>query len=342
MANLSETALASRKLFKILVLLVVVAVVGLVLFMFGKRLFASLFPPPPTPATVAFGKLPPLDVSEGFKPTAQMTYSLETITGDLPTFSPYAKVFTYGKNDSSFGDIEKAREVASSLRFKTEPVEVSPGVYKFEDTDGETKITLSIVAANNNFEYSTDYLNNPQVVESRPENDESAVNIARNFFENMGVDVSNSNYQTKYFEIANGQLRAAVSLSAANVVEVNFSVEDLDKVKVISAKEGESSVWALVSHDSVVHAKNSLAKLQRGKFSDYPLKGSQQAFEDLKAGEGALNRGFTKDVFPIRTVDLGYLQTVKNNGFLQPVYIFNSDDGLAAYVAAVDYSWITE
>jgi hypothetical protein len=59
------------------------------------------------------------------------------------------------------------------------------------------------------------------------------------------------------------------------------------------------------------------------------------AVEDLSKGNGALNKKPDSNTFPIRNVRLAYLETEKNQGFLQPVYVFESDDGLAAYTHAV-------
>ena len=98
----------------------------------------------------------------------------------------------------------------------------------------------------------------------------------------------------------------------------------------------------LNSDKKVVEASYIFGNIQKYKFSTYPLKGTKAAFEELKNGRGALNKMPTSNVFPIRSVILGYLETKKHQPYLQPIYIFMSDDGFMAYVAAVSDMYTIE
>src|SRR3989304_10594007 len=97
--NLTETASFSRKAFIWAIRLVGAIVVLVLLISLGRVLKNTIFPPKPLPATVAFGKLPKLDLTEGIKPQAQITYSIETISGQLPSLPNTAKVFTIASNE---------------------------------------------------------------------------------------------------------------------------------------------------------------------------------------------------------------------------------------------------
>ena len=81
--------------------------------------------------------------------------------------------------------------------------------------------------------------------------------------------------------------------------------------------------------------------IKKHKFSTYPLKEVTKAFEELKNGEGALNKEIEGTVFPIRDVEIVYLETENYQPYLQPVYLFKSDNNLAAYVPAVDENWVS-
>src|SRR4030042_4330446 len=107
MATLSEAADVSRKGLR-WIMLAGIAIIGLLFVLFlGQAIKNQLFPSKPTPPTVAFGKIPKLDLSEGIKPPAGIDYSIETISGQLPNIATSSKVFLIAQEESSFGALER-------------------------------------------------------------------------------------------------------------------------------------------------------------------------------------------------------------------------------------------
>jgi hypothetical protein len=74
-------------------------------------------------------------------------------------------------------------------------------------------------------------------------------------------------------------------------------------------------------------------------FATYPLRSGQQAFEDLKNGDGAVVSGSPQKAI-IRRVSLAYYDPAEHQDFFQPVYIFEGDNNFVAYVPAVEKAWI--
>ena len=70
------------------------------------------------------------------------------------------------------------------------------------------------------------------------------------------------------------------------------------------------------------------------------MKGVDKAYQELQEGKGVFNKEIDTNFFPIRDVSLGYLETEVFQKYLQPVYVFRSDEGLLAFVSAVDESWL--
>src|SRR3989344_4728878 len=108
MTTLAQTAIFSKKAFHWLIIGLLVVVFLIIALIIGKMIQKSYFPPK-FAATVAFGKIPKLDLSDGIKPPSGTTYTIETITGDLPSLDETAKVFAAREAEASFGDLERTK-----------------------------------------------------------------------------------------------------------------------------------------------------------------------------------------------------------------------------------------
>ena len=342
MTSLTETAFFSKKAFKWLIWGFGIILVLVLLIVLGKTIISTIFPAKPPPATVAFGKLPKLDLSEGFKIKGTTSFTIETISGQLPNLVDKAKVFAIDTDESSFGALERAKIRVSKIGFKEEPQEVAGSTFKFQDPKENRSITINI--ASGNFILESNYQNDPQIISTRPRSLEAAIDLARDFFNNFDVtrdDFPQDKIQTAYFRLDGGNLTKTPALSSANLVQMNFQRNSLDGLEVTSPQENNPSAKAQVSERKIVTAELSRLSIRPNKFATYPLKGIDKAFEQLKAGMGAFNKVPTTSTIPVRDVVLAYLETRKYQNYLQPVYVFKSDNGQVAYVGAVDDSWTT-
>lgn len=342
MSSLTEAAIFSKKA-SIWVVVAIAAVIFLMIF-FGiaGNIKNALFPPPPLPATVAFGKLPKMDISEGYKPTVGITYSLETISGDLPTLAAYAKVFAIAPSVLSFGAIEDIKAKAASAGFDGEPSESEGGKVEFVDLQNSSRI-LTIDKTTGNFSLRSNFASDQNIITSKPASLEDAVKTAREFFENFGISVSEfpeDKIRTQFIRIDGNSLTVVSSLSAANLVRVDFFRGDIDKLPVLWPKDKSELATVLVSERTVVSADLNLLPVRKNSFATYPLKGTAKAFEELKAGRGAFVKPLTTTNVVISDVRLGYIESSTNQQYLEPVYLFYSLDEQVGYVGAVDEKWL--
>lgn len=308
----------------------------------GKLIKNSLFPPKPPPATVAFGKLPKLDLSEGIRPPAGITYSLETISGQLPQLNLRLKVFALGSEESSFGAVERTKSKVSRIGFTRDPQNVSLHLLKFTDPREDLR-TITINTSSGNFDFTSNYTQDIKVISGRPRSIDDAKQSAVNFLKNFDFDLNEfpaEKIETRTLRIDGNRLVETPALVNANLVEVNFKRIDIDKIPVLSPRESSPAAQALVSSNKVVTATLARQAIEKHNFATYPLKGTGRAFEELKAGNAAFNKNpESVERFSIRDVALAYLETRNSQGFLMPVYVFKSDKGLVAYVPAVDDAW---
>lgn len=344
MSSLTQTALFSKKAF-VWGLAAIAAVVALLIFLgIGKNIKNALLPAGPLPATVAFGKLPSMDLSGGYRAPGGVTYSLETITGDFPSLPTSAKVFAIGKAESSFGALERVKIKAERLGFRDSPTETKPGVFKFVDAGDDDRI-LTIDSLSENFTLASNYFSDTEVLGGRPQSEERAIDMARDFLENYGIALENypkESEETRKLRIDGNVLTETPALSNANLIEVNFRRGNLDDIPVYPAAQDKAGISVLVSQDKVVAATVKVPMILAHKFATYPLRPAALAFEDLKKGMGAFNKPLTTSQVTIIDVSLGYVESEAVGEYLLPVYIFGGVDDLFGFVPAVDETWFRD
>lgn len=342
MSTLTDTAAFSKKA-SVWVVIGIIAIIFLMIFLgIGRSVKNAFFPPSPAPPTVAFGKLPRMDLSQGIKARPGIVYNLETITGNFPSLPGVAKVFGVGDAAPSFGTLDLVKSKLANGGFNPEPAELTGGVVKFTDRENETR-TITVDVARGDFLLESDYYSNREILEERPDSLESAIDRASGFFKALGIDLvdfGEDKITTKFMRIDGSSLTGATSLSGANLIQVVFNRGDLDGISVIWPQVDEPKFYALVSSQQVVEAKVQNLPIEKFKFATYPLKEPAAAFENLKKGAAAFNKPLTTSEVSIIGVSIGYVESSLNEEFLQPVYFFGGANNFIAYVPAVDEKWI--
>jgi len=340
--SLTDTASFSRKAFRWVLIFIGAVIVLFVLFLVGRALVNVIFPPGPLPPTVAFGKLPKLDFSEGIEASGSVNFNIETISGDLPTLDNKAKVFRISAGGSTFGGAEKIKDLASKLNFDPNPQGLSGNIYQFIDKK-EVGRTLSVDVATFNFIVDSEFYNQTKLISQNAGDEKDAIGVAYDFFKPFNfdpLDFPQATAKTRLLRIDGPNLVEVPGISNANVIEVGFSRSEIDKYDVVTPLLDKPPAVAYVSKKKIVRALLNKQDVMLNEFATYPLKGTQTAFEDLKAGKTAFNKQPVNNNFAIREVKLGYLENGGMQEYLQPVYLFKSDDGLIAYVSAVSDSWL--
>ena len=74
----------------------------------------------------------------------------------------------------------------------------------------------------------------------------------------------------------------------------------------------------------------------------YSLKTSQQAWQELQAGGGYLLSIPKTLVVTVRNVYLAYYDSISPQTYLQPIFVFEGDDGFVAYVPALNPEYVEQ
>jgi len=341
MATLTHTAYVSRKIIKFggVGVLGFVGIYWILGLMWNAYVAAH---PPYVAPTVRFGILPKIIFSQK-DINKDKTFSLELANDKFPNFKDQAKIYVIYRSKSVIGALEEAKKTAGLMGFKSQPLEVSTGIYEFDDILSDRKLTMNVLA--DSFKLSYGYLSDQTLLnpDSMP-NKEEAISLAKAFLSGAGKlykDLDEGTSTVTYWKIGFGALSEVKGLTDANIIRVDFFRKQLDdNQSIVSDSLDKSSVSVLVSGSSVaakkiVEVNYKYVNIDDSAPSTYPIKTPQVAFADMKSGYYWPAKDVTANAVTIRKVSLAYFEPITPVQFLQPVYVFEGDDGFVGYVPAV-------
>lgn len=304
-------------------------------------------PTPPPPPTVAFGKLAKVYLPEGIK--KNFIYSIDTITGDLPTFPDRTKVYKMDQGEPDILGVERTSQKVASLGFDGKAQQLSDTVYRWRTSEPFLK-SLVINVRYSSFNLQTAFLTNQDLLYSKNIlNKDEAINQAKSFLYSLSLyppDLDESKTKTKSLSVKNGVIYDATSISNTDLITVYFFQKDIDGLPIVYPSGTGSTMNFTIAgggqEQEVVDARFFYQKIAN-KSATYPLLTSDQAFEKLKKGNAYIASYEGKDlVIVIKKVYLGYYASGRTQNFLMPVIVFEGKNDFVAYVSAVTDGWINK
>jgi len=340
MATLTEVSYYTRRIIKWSIIVILVVMITPFVWRLTKKIYLALFPTPPPPPTVRYGKLPVLawDLpKEPYKPQIR----LETIRGVLPTLPNIGRVYFVETSKSRILALDKIKAKAKSLGFIQNPVQVNDRTYKFTHGLENAFLVVDIISDKINYRY--DWEQDTEVSSANVIADQNQIiGESKSFFQNLGIlpgDVSDSLVNITYLTTAGNNMVPAIAPSEANFVRADLYRADRDNLKFVTAAAISSPINITFGSGrnqgrKVILANYNYSKTLDNDFATYPLKSVQSAWEELIQGGGLIAKNAGSTVV-IRMVRLAYFESDYPQRFLQPVYVFEGDGGFIAYVQAV-------
>ncbi len=296
----------------------------------------AIFPTPPPPPQVSFGKLPPLDFAPSNK---VLSYSLDTISGNLPSFPKQVKVYEMQTSQPDLLALSKAQAIVGNVGFSDSPTKISDNIYQWRDQNGRI-LTMNIQTQN--FSMFSDFLSDP----NQPlfgQTEDKAVSVSQNFLSGMGLMPKDLDTpQSALFSIKNYSIVPASSLSNAQAVKVSFLQKPFNGLPIFYPM-GQSPINFLVGQvnggPQVVEA-NFFYQAPSDVSSTYPIKTAQQALDDLKKGK-AFIAVTTNSKVSLTNITLDYYMSQRSEDFLVPIFVFQGD-GFLAYENAITDEWVNK
>ncbi len=309
----------------------------------------TLFPTPPPKPTVLFGKLTPA-IFPGSTTNENFTYSLDTISGELPNFPQQLKIYKVEVPKADLLALKNVGETVANAGFQNGPFKVSDKLYFWTNDRGDFLKTIRVNIQNGNFTlFSPFYFDNSILAAKNLPREKEAIKDAQNFLsdiEYLSSDLDLGKTKANLLSIKDGQVDGAISLSSAHGYRVNFFQKNINNLPVYYEKPNESNVNVIITggenSSQVVRASYLLQKPSKD-VSTYPMKTSQEAFEELKDGKAYIASFYGEsNKIKINEVFLAYYISSKEQEYILPIIVFVGNDGFYAYVSAVTDEWISK
>lgn len=333
----------SKLLLKLLALLTLSLVFLFFLVRIGTAIKEYFFPTPPSPPTVSFGKLSPINFPQSIT-NKKLNYSIDTLSGTIPQSSDRATIYKVASSAQNLLALKRTQDKISPLGFKSSPVALSQSEYKWQSQDGSKILLFDVLT--HNFTYTVTSPTKENVyIRSSFQDKENAIKVAQNFIEQFtpfpkDVDVTKS--KTSMLVYKDNNLQQASSIGNTKIIRVDFFQNNIDDFPIFYPTPPYSSMYVYVAGREVepIITNSSFFYFSLDKSATYPIKKSNEAFEELKKGNAYIARydGTSGDI-AIKNVQLGYFVSSENQAFLMPIFEFVGN-GFTAYVSAVIDEWI--
>ena len=349
MATLTETAYYARKFIKW-------GSIGFVVFIILRlSLIATVdyikktFPPPPLKPNYAFGKLPQIKFDGSVaSASADIKYSLQTVSGGLPKIPDAAYVYFMPKNRINLLSLSKAQTFVGKLNFISSPRQISDTIYRWIDLQNPLRI-IEMDIVSNHFTLTYAYANDLTLFEEKEiPSPQEAIKETFDFLDNLEIDttaINNSIPKTTYLKLTGDKLELASSQSQADAVRIDLFRKNYQGLSVYSEKITEGFVTVILSGSRrndrrILSIKYNYWPTNDFQTGIYKLKTPQIAWEELVSGKAYIAlKPNDQNRIAITNVYLAYFDSIKPQLYLQPIFVFTGEDKFLAFVPAVAPPW---
>lgn len=320
----------------------------ILLIRLGAAVKELLFPTPPPPPTVLFGKIPkvifPKDATD-----RNLSYTINTISGILPTFPDRIPVYKLENPVPDLLSLSRVENLAAQVGFTLPPTTLSPTLYRFDANDSlERSLTFDILSLN--FSLASQFASASSVLQgSFLPNQQDAIKKATDFLstlQSFPQDIDDQATTTELFSLSNGTIFPATSLSTAQLVRVDFFQKEINNYPIYYPFPPYSPVNVTVAggfYGGQIVSANYLHHAISRTFATYPIKQASEAFSALQKHNAYIASYLGTDTsIQITDESLGYYIGGEDQKYLYPIVVFQGTNNFIAYVPAIKEVWLNQ
>jgi len=349
--TLTQVATLTRHTVLITILALFLTITGFVGYRVWYAYYQSSLPPVEEKPDTKFGVLPYPDFPQTSVSSSNFSYLLDTTTGGLPKlgeagFEKLIKVYFIIKPYATLLSPDKVMTLAEKFGLLSPPQILSETSYQFADEDKNLRVDLD----SGNFTYIKEYVKEATLSgelsiddDNRViDDDNKLVSDFKKILDNLGILKEElKSGRTKVVPLkSDGAVFIPTDLrTEAEALQISLWPTSIDKKSIFTPDFNESLVTAVVQK-SADNLQNYLSldftfwQIDQSIFATYPLKSTEEAFENLKSGKGIVILEPGKPQVSITSIYLGYYLSKNYTPYLQPIYVFEGPK-FAAYVAAI-------
>lgn len=346
MLTLHQATESTKNIFKFSSLTIAAIIIVIMLFKGGVIIKEIIKPTPPTPPTVEFGKLPPIEFPVSLAKNSS-SYTIDTVTGVLPVFPDRIKIYKIVSPEPNLLALKRANDLLSKVGFKPSPSYVASNNYQWIIAEGAPKKIVFDVLSYNFKLFSEGFMNNKEVLESKnPLTESGAINTAQSFLSNISAtpnDLDDKKTKITLFSIKNSELVKTTSLSSTQLIKVGFFQRDVDGKPIYYSSPPFSTMNVYVGggkYDNQTIQADFFHQNIGTESATYPIKTADEIFNSLKNGEGFIASNNNPDTVSIKNIFLAYYSGDSKQDYLMPIAVFEGNNGFYAYISAVKEEWI--
>lgn len=307
------------------------SLVGIISFI-GYRIwyanYLASLPPVEEKPDARFGILklpnfPSSDVS-----SSNFSYSIDTTTGTLPLFDPLGKVFIMPPTTATLLAGEKSQNLSLKFNLNPNPQILTETKYKYSNPTSNLIVDLDT----GNFNFTKEASASAQ--EPITDNQDQLINNFKIFLNQLGV-LNDS--------LKKGEAKVIFLDPNKKLAQISLWPEKIDQKPIVTPFKDKSLVTATVTK-SASEVGNYLSldftywPVDTSSYATYPLKSTQDAFDELQAGKGILIVKPATTKVSITDVSLAYFQPSEYSPYLEPIFVFAGPDFLS-YLPAISDSF---
>jgi len=343
MASLTEVSLHARRIIRLIILGTIVYLILQIVLTSSINLYKKINPAPPPPPKKEFGTLPEILFPD--QQAVEFEYALETIDGTPPNLGDRAQIYFMPSFRRSLLGLELANQQATYMNLPFQPEKIDEQSYRWTSSSPPITLTQNIITGS--LVYLLDWFQSPQIFNRSNQfpNQTQVIKEARQILSRFRLTQTNleaGQTQVTYLKRINNTLVPALSPSDAEAVKVDLFHAPINELPVLPSDPSQAlvSVTFTNTRDGIIKIDYIHYPIDLEKFSDYPLKTTAQAWEELKQNQGHIaSFPFNTDqIIAIRQIELGYFESSIPTNYLQPIYIFRGDDNFIAYIPAIESS----
>lgn len=326
--TLTQTAILTKQIIVVSIITIIVSTVSFVGYKIWYAHYLASLPPVEAKPDTKFGILPYPNFPTAPVSSSNFSYTLDTSTGGLPKigidpgFDKLIKVYFIIKPLVTFSSADKAQALADKFGFTKPPNVLNDTTYEYKEDNKNLLVDLN----SGNFAYTKEA--SPSSSQTL-EDDDQLIGGFENALTTLGVFKD---------ELKTG--RNKISRENDSVANISLWPVDVDKKQIVTPDLNKSLISARVigsssTLDNYLSLDFTSYQVDKNTFATYPTKTPDEAFTDLKSGQGTVLVEPTKPDVSITSVSMAYYLPDSYAPYLQPVYLFEGPD-FAALVPAVN------